>query len=118
MAATFGSPVSAVLLAVELLLFEYRPRSLIPVAIAAAVAAGVRALFQGTQPVFGMPPVAQPGMVVGVGAHAQVPGRRPQQAAAPPERIALQSSGLIRSTFTGSSSVSPSERSSGRVTVS
>ena len=35
MAATFGSPVSAVLLAVELLLFEYRPRSLIPVALAA-----------------------------------------------------------------------------------
>src|SRR6185312_4740503 len=37
MAATFGSPVSAVLLAVELLLFEYRPRSLIPVSLAAAV---------------------------------------------------------------------------------
>ena len=30
MAATFGSPVSAVLLAIELLLFEYRPRSLDP----------------------------------------------------------------------------------------
>ena len=30
MAATFGSPVSAVLLAVELLLFEYRPRSICP----------------------------------------------------------------------------------------
>ena len=42
MAATFGSPVSAVLLAVELLLFEYRPRSLIPVALAAAAATGVR----------------------------------------------------------------------------
>jgi hypothetical protein len=36
MAATFGSPVSAVLLAVELLLFEYRPRSIIPVALAAS----------------------------------------------------------------------------------
>src|SRR4051812_23760235 len=60
MAATFGSPVSAVLLAVELLLFEYRPRSLIPVALAAAVAAGVRATFEGTAPVFGMPPVTQP----------------------------------------------------------
>src|SRR5690606_38759307 len=31
MAATFGSPVSAVLLAIELLLFEYRARSIIPV---------------------------------------------------------------------------------------
>src|SRR5512140_907893 len=38
MAATFGTPVSAVLLAIELLLFEYRPRSVIPVALAAAVA--------------------------------------------------------------------------------
>ena len=60
MAATFGSPVSAVLLAVELLLFEYRPRSLIPVALAAAVAAGVRATFEGTAPVFAMPMVTQP----------------------------------------------------------
>ena len=33
MAATFGSPVAAVLLAIELLLFEYRPRSIIPVAL-------------------------------------------------------------------------------------
>jgi H+/Cl- antiporter ClcA/predicted transcriptional regulator len=69
MAATFGSPVSAVLLAVELLLFEYRPRSLIPVALAAAVAAGVRATFEGTAPVFGMPAVAQP-TVVALGAYA------------------------------------------------
>src|SRR5256714_7218696 len=44
MAATFGSPVSAVLLAVELLLFELRPRSMIPVALAAASAAGVRVM--------------------------------------------------------------------------
>src|SRR5207248_1149584 len=36
MAATFGSPVSAVLLAIELLLFEFRPRSIIPVALASA----------------------------------------------------------------------------------
>src|SRR6478735_12769138 len=42
MTATFGSPVSSVLLAVELLLFEFRPRSLIPVAIAATFAAGLR----------------------------------------------------------------------------
>src|SRR5690606_29756170 len=38
MAATFGSPVSAVLLAIELLLFELRPRSLVPVVFAAATA--------------------------------------------------------------------------------
>src|SRR4051794_27717237 len=42
MAATFGAPVSAILLAIELLLFEFRPRSIIPVALAAATAAAVR----------------------------------------------------------------------------
>jgi H+/Cl- antiporter ClcA/CBS domain-containing protein len=61
MAATFGSPVSAVLLAVELLLFEYRPRSLVPVALAATVATGVRIAFLGPAPAFAMPDVATPG---------------------------------------------------------
>ena len=61
MAATFGTPVAAVVLAVELLLFEYRARSLIPVALAAVAATGVRVAFLGTAPVFAMPAVAQPG---------------------------------------------------------
>ncbi len=52
MAATFGSPVSAVLLAIELLLFEYRPRSLIPVALAACTATGVRFSLVGSGPAF------------------------------------------------------------------
>ncbi len=60
MAATFGSPVAAVLLAVELLLFEYRPRSLIPVSLAAATATGVRIAFVGAAPVFPMPNIAPP----------------------------------------------------------
>ncbi|MFT3708446.1 MAG: chloride channel protein [Archangium sp.] len=60
MAATFGSPVSAVLLAVELLLFEYRPRSLIPVALAATAATGVRLAFVGSVPAFAMPNLTQP----------------------------------------------------------
>lgn len=60
MAATFGSPVSAVLLAVELLLFEFRARSIIPVALASATAAGVRMALVGSAPVFAMPPLAQP----------------------------------------------------------
>lgn len=63
MAATFGTPVSAVLLAVELLLFEYRPRSVIPVALAAAAATSVRLALVGGGPVFPMPQVAQPGGV-------------------------------------------------------
>ena len=60
MAATFGTPVSAVLLAVELLLFEYRARSLIPVAIATAIAAAIRVAFHGTAPVFAIPQLTQP----------------------------------------------------------
>jgi CIC family chloride channel protein len=60
MAATFGSPVSAVLLAVELLLFEYRPRSMIPVALASAVAASIRVLFNGSAPVFPIANLQQP----------------------------------------------------------
>ncbi len=47
MTATFGAPVAAVLLAVELLLFELKPRSLIPVAVACAVAGGLRPLLLG-----------------------------------------------------------------------
>src|SRR4029079_5082320 len=42
MAALFSTPVAAVMLAVELLLFEWKPRSLIPVAIASIVAAALR----------------------------------------------------------------------------
>src|SRR2546430_1395456 len=60
MAATFGSPVSAVLLAIELLLFESRPRSIIPVALASATAAGVRWAFDGAHAGFAMPKLAQP----------------------------------------------------------
>ncbi|HEY1952194.1 MAG TPA: chloride channel protein [Gemmatimonadaceae bacterium] len=60
MAATFGSPVSAVLLAVELLLFEYRPRSIIPVSLASAVAASVRVIFVGSAPVFPISELLQP----------------------------------------------------------
>lgn len=60
MAATFGSPVSAVLLAIELLLFEYRPRSLIPVALAAATASAIRIAYDGSTPVFDIPRLSQP----------------------------------------------------------
>ncbi|HTQ02592.1 MAG TPA: chloride channel protein [Polyangiaceae bacterium] len=60
MAAVFGSPVSAVLLAVELLLFEFRARSLVPVALASATAAGVRMAWVGDAPAFGMPLLSQP----------------------------------------------------------
>ncbi|HET8650657.1 MAG TPA: chloride channel protein, partial [Gemmatimonadales bacterium] len=61
MAATFGSPVSAVLLAVELLVFEYRARSLVPISLAAGTATAVRMAIHGSAPIFAMPQLAQPG---------------------------------------------------------
>ncbi len=61
MTATFGSPVAAVLLAIELLLFEYRPRSIIPVALAAVTADGVRMSLVGMAPMFAMSDLTQPG---------------------------------------------------------
>jgi H+/Cl- antiporter ClcA/CBS domain-containing protein len=52
MTAVFGTPVAAVLMAVELLLFELRPRSLLPVAIACAVAGFLRPLAIDAGPLF------------------------------------------------------------------
>ena len=54
MTAVFGTPLAAVLLAVELLLFELRPRSLLPVALACSVAAFLRPLWAGAGPLFPM----------------------------------------------------------------
>ncbi|MFO0618229.1 MAG: chloride channel protein [Polyangiaceae bacterium] len=58
MSATFASPIAAILLAVELLLFEYKPRSFIPVALASAVAATTRHFILGEGPLFPMAPHA------------------------------------------------------------
>ncbi len=56
MSATFASPLAAVLLAVELLLFEWKPRSLVPVALASATAGAVRRYIIGLGPAFPTPP--------------------------------------------------------------
>jgi H+/Cl- antiporter ClcA/predicted transcriptional regulator len=58
MSATFASPVAAVLLAVELLVFEWKPRSLIPIALASAAAAATRRYILGLGPLFPTPPHA------------------------------------------------------------
>ena len=58
MSATFASPVSAVLLGVEVLLFEWKPRSLIPIALSSATAAAARWYLLGPGPLF--PSVAHP----------------------------------------------------------
>jgi CIC family chloride channel protein len=55
MSATFAAPLSAVLLAVELLLFEWKPRSVIPVALASAVAGAARRYLLGMGPLFPVP---------------------------------------------------------------
>ncbi len=57
MSATFASPVAAILIAVELLLFEWRPRSLVPVAVASATAGILRVYWLGAGPLFHMPAI-------------------------------------------------------------
>ncbi|HYD16352.1 MAG TPA: chloride channel protein, partial [Hyphomicrobium sp.] len=52
MTAIFGTPVAAVMLAVELLLFEWKPRSVLPVIIAVVVSAALRPFLMGDGPLF------------------------------------------------------------------
>ncbi|TXI04930.1 MAG: chloride channel protein, partial [Rhizobium sp.] len=52
MTAVFGTPIAAVMLAVELLLFEWKPRSFIPVAVAACVSVVWRPLLLGSGALF------------------------------------------------------------------
>ena len=52
MSATFATPMAAILLAVELLLFEWRPRSLVPVAVASVTAGALRIWWLGAGPIF------------------------------------------------------------------
>ena len=54
MAGTFNAPLASVLLAVELLLFEWRPRSFLPVTAAVVVATLLRAPLLGSGPIFGV----------------------------------------------------------------
>jgi len=60
MAAIFGSPLAAVLLAIELLLFEFSARSIIPVALASATGAAMHLWLFGNEPVFAMGPLSLP----------------------------------------------------------
>lgn len=55
MSATFSAPIASTLLAVELLLFEWKPRSLIPVALAAVTADAARYYLIGAGPLFPTP---------------------------------------------------------------
>jgi len=62
MSATFAAPLASVLIGVELLLFEWKPRSAIPVALASATACAVRRYILGLGPLF---PVAQHPVFIG-----------------------------------------------------
>lgn len=55
MSATFAAPLASVLIGVELLLFEWKPRSAIPVALASATAAVARRYILGLGPLFPVP---------------------------------------------------------------
>ncbi|MBS1736630.1 MAG: chloride channel protein [Bacteroidetes bacterium] len=52
MAAIFGSPIASIFLAIELLLFEFSPRSIIPVALACITGAAGHHFLFGAGPVF------------------------------------------------------------------
>jgi chloride channel protein, CIC family len=68
MSATFAAPMASVLLAVELLLFEWKPRSVIPVSLASVTAAVVRRYIIGLGPLFPLaphPPFIGPAGVLG-----------------------------------------------------
>ncbi len=56
MTATFGSPLAAILFAVELLLFELSMRTLIPLVVATSIAGGIHSAVFGTGPLFNVPP--------------------------------------------------------------
>jgi len=60
MSCIFGSPLAAVILAIELLLFEFSPRSIIPVVLGCITGAAFHYLYWGGAPVFTMPDMAAP----------------------------------------------------------
>jgi H+/Cl- antiporter ClcA len=62
MAATFGAPLAAVVLAVELLLFEFSTRALLPLVLAASVAAAMHQVLFGSDPLFEVPTQDFPGL--------------------------------------------------------
>ena len=74
MTGIFATPMAAVLLALEVLLFEWKPRSFVPVVVAVLVALAWRPLLLGTGPLFPFAAIALPsgwaicGLALGVGA--------------------------------------------------
>src|SRR4029450_5271377 len=63
-AATFGAPLAAVVLAIELLLFEFSTRAFIPLVVASSISGGMHSLLYGTGPLFDVPAHDYAGMRV------------------------------------------------------
>lgn len=74
MTGIFGTPLAAILLAVEVLLFEWKPRSFVPVVLAVLIALGVRPFLLGAGPLFPFAASSMPvwwqtgGLALGLGA--------------------------------------------------
>jgi H+/Cl- antiporter ClcA len=82
MAAVFGTPVAAALFGIELLVFEWKPRTMVPIAVSVAVADTIRGVFarhgliraaplfpvpsHGAWPLTGVAEAAAVGVVAGV----------------------------------------------------
>lgn len=61
MTGIFGTPIAAILLAVEVLLFEWKPRSFVPVVLAVVAASALRPFLLGAGPLFPFTPIAMTG---------------------------------------------------------
>jgi chloride channel protein, CIC family len=57
MSATFSTPIAGVILAIELLRFEFKSRSFIPLVIASTLAAAVHMRLLGPGPMFQVAPM-------------------------------------------------------------
>jgi H+/Cl- antiporter ClcA len=57
MSATFNTPIAGVILAIELLLFEFKSRSFIPLVVASTLATAVHVRLLGGGPMFSVAPV-------------------------------------------------------------
>src|SRR3954454_5087279 len=64
MSATFGAPLSAVILAIELLLFEFSVRAFVPLVVATSIAAGMHSALFGDGPLFNVPANDYAGLAV------------------------------------------------------
>ena len=72
MSAIFGSPIAAIFLAIELLLFEFSPRSILPVAIACITGAAGHHLLFSSEPVFAMGALIETPSNTGIGMYAVI----------------------------------------------